>query len=377
MPTIRIKPIVDTLDVVKKNGLYYRVIPKGDSFSTSRVKINSCKNVFEKSPKTVYSPATHLTGLYEDIVSFLETRNEHNDSSALEVLTNFKSDNNMITSKNYSNSKVEDHIAEVNRLNDSYMKDHPRQTHDDIPYNKVIEIYEIAKESRLKVVNGKNCKGESLRELISKLKASKDQVVRIYGFTSNGLVSGKPLKAVSKTSISQKAKALSDTEPLCYFVIPPQNSNRNFVKNFLTFYYTYIENVEDAADRAQVETDLLIPDKKVSTRTGRSVSMKVGTKKSSSPPSRKNSKSPQGAHKQVVSETVENEDPESDHQSDDEKESTPSSRSSSVASSVSSKTETRSPDRKNTDVSPRSTSPQSTSPKKVATRTIKKPNQNK
>ena len=111
----------------------------------------------------------------------------------------------MITSKNYSNSKVEDHIAEVNRLNDSYMKDHPRQTHDDIPYNKVIEIYEIAKESRLKVVNGKIV-FESLRELISKLKASKDQVVRIYGFTSNGLVSGKPLKAVSKTSISQKLK---------------------------------------------------------------------------------------------------------------------------------------------------------------------------
>ena len=67
MPTIRIKPIVDTLDVVKKNGLYYRVIPKGDSFSTSRVKLIHVK-MYLKNHQKLY---THQLLILQDYMKIL------------------------------------------------------------------------------------------------------------------------------------------------------------------------------------------------------------------------------------------------------------------------------------------------------------------
>lgn len=399
MPASRTKPIQDTLEDVKKTGQYYRIVPKGDAFSNSRVKISSLKNAFEKNENTVYSPATHLTGLRDDIVAFLEARVENSDTSAEQVLKDFQNDKKLITSANYTKPAAQNHVDEVTRTHDTYSKDNPRQSHPDIPIDRLVEIYETARETRKDIRGSKGNKGEALRAIISQLEGTTDQAVRIHGFTSNGLVNGKALKVVSLSNIAKTAKPLGDSEPLKHFYIQPQSANRQYVKNFLTYYYTHVEKLDDSTARVSEETDKVIPEKKtgVRARTGRSVSPQSASSKTSRKPSTKKSASraPSVAFSKSSSSRA-----SSSHSSHSSRSSSPASseaasehsasstvftkgtlrkgRTSSPAASdrsssasVSSRASTPKKDRS---ASPRSTSPKSTSPPRTkTTRTIRRP----
>lgn len=297
MPALRIKKIEDTLKEVADRGLFFSVKPKSEGeFSTNRTKISTCSATFEKNPKVVYSPATHLMGEPKVIEDFLEARRENSDTSADSVLDKFTSDTKKITSSNVDKPASKAYIEEITRKNEKYSKENPKNKSAEIPLDEVVSIYELAKDTKYLVKGYRGTKENPVGEIISQLKDNKDQAVRIHGFSSNGLVSNKPLKIVPRAQIGKNAKAVGNDFPLSHFFIQPQTNNRTFVKTFLKYYYTHVEKDEDPSQRANDETDLIIPEKKVlKKRTGRSTSPQskssAGKKSKSASPDSRRSKS--------------------------------------------------------------------------------------
>lgn len=299
----RVKTISKTLEEVRSKHLFYKVTFKKGQYSTSRVQINGHKTIWAKDPDVVYSPGTGLAGRQDIVIDFLKSRADRSDSSAEEVLREFKADKGMITSKNYE--KHSDYIHDKTR-------DRQKATADDgngkvnlIPRDKIVDLLARVREIRGQVSSsGKTSRADIIGQYLAKVKEGK--VFRIHGCTQEGLsAEGKLLRSTTKDGTSTKSSvALGDTAPLSHFFVPMQYDNKRYVVNFMTLYYMHVDSMkmQDAQAKARTFAEDLLSQYRKAGRVSRASTPKPrSSSRSSSRKPRASSAGSTGSHKRSPS----------------------------------------------------------------------------
>jgi hypothetical protein len=287
--TPRVKTISKTLEEVRASHRFYKVTydTKTKQFGTSRIQINGHKAVWAKDQKVVYSPATGLAGHEENIIDFLKFRaDDKSDSSAEEVLKQFRADKGLITFKNHE--KHSDYIADKTRDRQKATDSEGHGKISLIPRERIPDLLTRVREVRGQVSSsGKASRADVIAQYLEKVKEGK--IVRIHGCTQEGLSpEGKLLRSTTKDGTSVKGSvALSNAAPLSHFVVPTSYENKRYVYNFMTLYYMHVDSMKmaDAQSKARVfAEDLLSQYKKA--RGGRTAAAGRSSSRSSSRKSR-------------------------------------------------------------------------------------------
>lgn len=286
--TPRVKTISKTLEEVRASHRFYKVTydSKTKQFGTSRIQINGHKAIWAKDQKVVYSPATGLAGHEDIIVDFLKFRADKSDSSAEDVLKQFRADKNLITFKNHE--KHSDYIADKTRDRQKATDSEGHGKVTLIPRDRIPDLLTRVREVRGQVSSsGKASRADVIAQYLEKVKEGK--VVRIHGCTQEGLSpEGKLLRSTTKDGTSVKGSvALGDSTPLSHFVVPTSYENKRYVVNFMTLYYMYTDSMKMAEAQTKARTfaeDLLAQYKKV--RGGRAAAPSRSSSRSSSRKSR-------------------------------------------------------------------------------------------
>lgn len=274
MTTPRVKTISRTLEEVRASHRFLKVAFKDGQYSTSRVQINGHKTIWAKDQDVVYSPATGLAGRKDMIEDYLKSRSDRSDTSADEVLRDFKADKGLITFKNHE--KYADYIEDKTRDRQKATAEEGSGRMVLVPREQIPDLLARVREVRGQVASGgKTSRADVIGQYVKKIEDGK--VFRIHGCTQEGLsADGKLLRSTTKESISSKnSVALGDKAPLNHFVVPMSYDNKRYVVNFMTLYYQHFDNMKHADAQVKAKTfaeDLLVQYKKVKGTAGRTSS---------------------------------------------------------------------------------------------------------